>query len=141
MSKRYQTSEKIARGKESAKFYTCISKSYKDTLSWKPRVILTPAMVLFWNINLGQRKEIKNIKVTFAHPSESERERQKLNKSGRYSRKKTEIERRWSWSWTLSQIQHNLMDIDSTMWQKFFSPLTAPCILMGHKMFIQLICQ
>lgn len=43
------------------------TRPLKDT--YKPWVILTPSEVLFWHLNLGQRKEIKKIKVTFVPPS------------------------------------------------------------------------
>ncbi len=35
------------------------AKPFKDTLSSKPEVILTPSEVLFWHISLRQRKDKK----------------------------------------------------------------------------------
>lgn len=39
------------------------TKPLKGTFPTKPKVMLTPAEVLFWPINLGQ-SEMRNIKVT-----------------------------------------------------------------------------
>ena len=52
----------------------------KDTFSAKPKVILTPGEVLFWHINLGQRKEMKILRSHLPLPQVWEREREMREK-------------------------------------------------------------